>query len=396
MQSNETAPIIFDTKVFRSTMAGLIAGVPVIVQQGGTYSGKTFNILAALHQYVTIESEKPVEVSIVSCTVPHLKRGALRDFSNICMHLGGIETWRKSDNVFEMGKRPGFIEFFSADDDGKVRGGKRDILFVNEGNLINHERYRQLALRTRRTVIIDYNPVAEYWCHEHVLNRSDVLFKRSTYKDNPATPQKVIDDIERLKGIDEQLYRVYALGLTGRIKGLIFDKVELTDVFPAECKKQCYGLDFGFSNDPTAIVRFGELHGEIYTDEILYETGLTNQDISKRMKAAGLSRNDEIFADSAEPKSIEELRREGWNIRPTQKGPDSIRYGINLLKQYKINITKRSTNMDKERRNYRWKKDRDGKTLGVPVDAFNHALDALRYAATKKLKPASLRFASRP
>jgi len=373
-------------------MAGLLKGVPVIVQQGGTYSGKTFNILIALHQYLNVQRKNDrLVVSIVSCTVPHLKRGALRDFSEICAHLGGLDSWQKTDNTFKLGNS--LIEFFSADDDGKVRGGKRDVLFVNEGNLINHERYRQLAIRTRQTVIIDYNPVAEFWCHEHVLKRKDILFKRSTYRDNPATPQKVIDDIERLKEVDDQLYRVYALGLTGRIQGLVFERIELVNDFPDNAKKQCYGLDFGFTNDPTALVRFGELHGEIYADEVLYETGLTNQDISEKMRAAGIRKNAEIYADSAEPKSIEELRREGWNVRPARKGSDSIRYGINLLKQRKINITKRSTNMDKERRNYRWKEDRDGRPLDKPVDAYNHALDALRYAAVMKLRPGSLSFA---
>lgn len=394
MQSNETAPIIFDTKVFRSTIAGLIRKMPVIVHQGGTYSGKTFSILAAIHQYLDVEREgERLVTSVVSCTMPHLKRGALRDFQEITQHLGGFGSWQKSDNIFRIGG--GIIEFFSADDDGKVRGGKRDILFVNEGNLINYERYRQLAMRTRQTVIIDYNPVAEFWCHEHILKRQDILFKRSTYLDNPATPKKVIDDIERLKDIDPELYRIYALGLTGNIQGLIYSNFELVNEFPAECKRVCYGLDFGFSNDPTALVKFGYLHGEIFAEELIYETGLTNQDIARKFRELNIYQGAEIFADSAEPKSIEEIRREGFNIRPAQKGPDSIRHGINLIKQHKVNLTKSSTNMDKERRNYRWKEDRDGNATDKPIDAFNHGLDALRYAATMKLRPGGLSFAKR-
>lgn len=382
----------FDTKVFRSTMAGLLAGVPVIVHQGGTYSGKTFSVLAAVHQYLAIERARSKMIaSIVSCTIPHLKRGALRDWTTICDACGGLDTWQRSDNLFTIGSS--LVEFFSADDDGKVRGGKRDILFVNEGNLINFERYRQLAFRTRATVIIDYNPVSEFWLHEHIIRQPGVLFKRSTYHDNPTTPQKVKDDVERLKDIDEQLYRVYALGLTGRIQGLIYPHVELVDAFPDEARKTCYGLDFGFTNDPTALVRFGEHSGAIYADELIYETGMTNQDISRRMKDLGIRRDDEIFADAAEPKSIEELRRDGWNVRAAKKGPDSVRHGILLLKERPLRLTKRSVNMDKERRNYRYKTDKDGRSLNEPIDLFNHGMDALRYAASMKLTPGALRFA---
>lgn len=392
MQLNEVASAIeFDTKVFRSTMAGLLKGVPVIVHQGGTYSGKTFNILSALHQYLEVENpDSRLLASVVSCTMPHLKRGALRDWEYICSYLGGLETWNKTDHIFKIGSSK--VEFFSADDDGKVRGGKRDVLFVNEGNLINFERYRQLAIRTRATVIIDYNPVSEFWCHEHVLKQPGVLFKRSTYLDNPTTPDKVRRDIERLKDIDEQLYRVYALGLTGSVQGLIFTNTGLVDSFPQDAKKQCYGLDFGFTNDPTALVRFGELHGELWGEELIYETGLTNQDISAKLKALGIKRTDEIFAESAEPKSIEELRREKWNVKPAKKGQDSVRHGIDVLKQYKINITKASTNFDKERRNYRWKTDKDGNSLNIPIDLFNHCWDAFRYAATMKLAGGLLKF----
>lgn len=391
-QSIDAAPIVFKNKVLFATMTALVTGVPVLVHQGGAYSGKTYNILVSLHQYLSQEvRDRRMIVSVVACTFPHLRRGALRDFIDICGHLGGLDTYNKGESTFQIGAST--VEFFSADNDGKVRGSKRDLLFINEANLINFERYRQLAMRTRQTVIIDYNPVAEFWCHEHIIPRPDTVFKRTTYLDNPVVPDKVKQDIERLKDVDEQLYRVYALGLTGQASGVIYTNVELVDEFPDEAKKVCLGLDFGFSADPCALVLFGELHGEIYAEELLYETGLTNQDLSRRLRELGVSRNIEIFADSAEPKSIEEIRREGWNIRPAIKGADSVRHGIQLLRERKINITKSSLNLDKERRNYTWKTSPDGNPLPVPVDAFNHALDALRYAASAKLTKGFLRLA---
>lgn len=379
--------IVIDNIVFRSTTKGIIDRLPIIVQQGGTYSGKTYNILLALVVFAKYATEH-ILISVISCTVPHLKRGALRDFNDIlergCIH----HTWNKSDNIFVIGKCT--IEFFSADDDGKVRGGKRDILFINECNLINFERYQQLSIRTRQTVILDYNPVSEFWIHEHVLSRTDILFKRTTYKDNPKVPEKVVREIEALKNVDEQLYRVYALGLTGFITGLIFTNVEYVDQIPEGAKRRGFGLDWGFTNDPSTVIEFAQTSSGIFLNELMYETGLTNDDISGRLLEIGIKKTDEIIADSAEPKSIEDLRRKGWNIWPAVKGADSVKFGIDTLKEQKIHITKNSINMAKEQRNYRWKIDANGKTLNVPIDAFNHCWDASRYIAVWKLKGSRL------
>lgn len=371
---------IFDTVVFRSTTAGLLTGKPLIVQQGGTSSGKTYSIILALVMHM---QRKPgLRCSVVSCTLPHLKRGAIRDFFSITSMIGGLEKWNQTDCVGAI--KGGLIEFFSADNDGKLRGGKRDILFVNEANLISYEKYWQLSIRTGKTVIIDFNPVANFWFHTEVLpDASDILFKITTYRDNPRVPEKIVREIEALKNKDSNFYRVYGLGKTGNITGLVFPEFTLVDDFPAEAKKKAIGLDFGFTNDPTAAVQIGFLHGDLYLHELIYETGLTNLDISERLKQACITKRDEIYADSAEPKSIEELRRMGWNIRGASKR--DINFGIDLLRRYSLKVTKDSLNLAKELRNYSWKTDATGKRLNVPIDAFNHAIDSARYACIEKI-----------
>lgn len=382
-------PFTFDTKVVRSTMSGLLNDTPVIVQQGGTFSGKTFGVLLSIYLCASMAKE-PVVISIVGCTLPHLKRGALRDFVGICEELGGIESWNKTENTFTIGRAT--IEFFPADNNDKVRGGKRDYLFINEGNLINYERARQLMLRTKATAIIDYNPVSAFWVHAKILNRPDILFKRTTWKDNPSTPEKVIKDLARLKETDPMMYQVYAEGRTGRVQGVIFTNVEYAaDPFPKAAQRRSYGLDFGFSNDPTALVRFGTLSGKIHVEELIYETGLTNADIARKLKDMRISRSEEIIADSAEPKSIATLRRAGYNVRPSVKGPDSIRAGIALLKSWPIVVHTPCANLRREFDNYRWKEDNEGNYTARPIDDHNHALDALRYIASAKLRPPKFR-----
>ena len=374
---------VFETKVYRSTSYGLKHRSPLIIQQGGTYSGKTYSILLCLVSFLS-QSKKPLTVSVVSCTFPHLKRGALRDFADIAEKVGELTEWNKTDCTGKIGNST--IEFFSADNDGKVRGSKRDILFINEANLINYERYRQLSLRTRQTTILDYNPVSEFWLHSEVfpaLREQDYIFRRTTYLDNPRTPEKVMRDIESLKKTNEQLYNVYALGKTGYATGLIFPNITLVDTFPDEAKKQAYGLDFGFTNDPTAVIRMGIIHGQLYLKEMLYETGLTNPDISERLKQLGISKKAEIVADAAEPKSIEELRRMGWNIWPGTK--KEIKYGIDLMQRFNLCVTKDSLNLIKEFRNYAWKVDANNAPLNIPGDSWNHGIDAVRYSLIHKL-----------
>jgi phage terminase large subunit len=392
-QAAQDPELHFDTKVVRSTLAALVSGIPLLIHQGGTYSGKTFGIMLGLYLYLKETSESLI-VSVVSCTVPHLKRGALRDFETISTLISGLVYSNKSDHTFRVGNS--IIEFFSADDNGKVRGGKRDILFLNEGNLIPHERYRQLALRTKRTAIVDFNPVAQFWIHEEYLGRPGTVFKRTTYRDNPATPAKIIRELEILKETDPDFYRIYGLGYTGAIKGLVFPRTRTAQKFPDKPDRFGYGLDFGYSQDVTALVQLGTSRGELFGRELLYEVGLDNFELRDRLKELQISRKATIWADAADPKSIAELRKFGYNVRAAKKGPDSVKFGIGLLKRYPINLTFDSSNWRKEAINYKWAEDKDGNALNTPVDLYNHCWDAARYWAIESLpdiKPRGAKYA---
>lgn len=393
MDNTQGNELHFDTKVVRSTLAALVAGVDMLIHQGGTSSGKTFGIVLALFLYLRDTSESLI-VSVVSCTVPHLKRGALRDFEYIADQISGLVYSNKSDHTYRVGNS--IIEFFSADDNGKVRGGKRDLLFVNEANLIPFERYRQLALRTRRTAIIDFNPVAHFWAHTEYMGRPGVVFKRTTYLDNPATPEKTIRELNHIKETDPDFYRIYGLGYTGAIKGLVFPRVKTSQVFPEKADRFGYGLDFGYSQDVTALVQLGTFRGELFGKELLYEVGLDNFDLRDRLKELQIPRKAPIWADAADPKSIAELRKFGWNVKAAKKGPDSVKFGIGLLKRYPINLTFDSEHWRKEAINYKWAEDKDGNPLTVPVDLYNHCWDAARYWAIETLpdiKPRGAKYA---
>ena len=383
--------IFTDTRTINRTLAGLRAGIPLILQQGGSSSGKTFGNLYALltHLLYDRKAERLV-CSVVAETFPHLKKGAIRDFEVILEETGlfSLIKHNKTEQTFTL-PNGSIIEFFSADNQTKVRGPRRDILFINEANSISWDIYYQLNLRTKGTTILDWNPSGEFWLHEMLLpamKENEYLFTRTTYHDNPALGEKTIREIERLQDIDPTLYTIYGEGKTGKIQGLIFPSITYVAEMPERAKKRAFGLDFGFTNDPSVLVEGCELHGEVFGREVFYETGLTNDDICKRFEACGVKKTDEIFADAAEPKSIEEIRRKGWDIKAAAKGADSINFGIDLLKKYKINLTNDSTNARKEARNYKWRVDsKTGKPLNIPIDAFNHFWDAFRYYAVMNL-----------
>jgi phage terminase large subunit len=368
--------IHLNTKVFRSTTLALTDKIPYLIQQGGTSSGKTFNILLALFEYCLM-NEQALIVSIVAETFPVLKKGAIRDFDTILAMVNYDGGKNKSEYTYKIGKST--FEFFAVDNAGKAKSGKRDILFINECNHVDYEIVYQLALRTRQTVIYDYNPSAEFWLHTEFLPKKqpgEYLFKVTTYKDNPALEEKIVKDIEALP---PDLYRIYGEGKLGQISGLIFDNFDIVDEFPDNAKSTTYGLDFGFSRDPTAMVKVALFDNCIYVQELIYETGLTTDDIDNIMTELGVSKSVTIHADSSEPRLIHELYNKGWYIKGVTKGADSVRAGINKLKRFKICITRDSTNLIKEFRNYKWK-EKDGKSIGVPIDMWNHGVDALRYA----------------
>lgn len=341
----------------------------ITVNQGGTSSGKTFAILQAI--IVTAYNNDGCLISIVSESLPHLKRGAIRDFMLLLMDYGVYsERWHnKTDNSFLLGGSK--VEFFGADQPDKLRGARRDYLFINECNNIPKSAYDQLEVRTRKKIWLDYNPVSEFWVHEHILPQDGVKFIKSTYKDNPFLEPSIIKAIESRRELDPSWWQVYGLGEVGNIEGIVYRNWKPINEFPDECKWICMGLDFGYTNDPTALVRIGLKEGEIYLEELIYETGLTNTDITQRFKDLDIGKNIEIFADSAEPKAIETIRRAGYFIKPTEKGKDSIINGIDTVKQYKLNVTKSSVNLIKELRNYKWMEKGD-KTINKPIDRYNH------------------------
>ena len=291
------------------------------------------------------------------------------------------DRWNATDKIytFETGSR---IEFFSADQPEKLRGARRDRLFINECNNITLEAFEELEVRTKEFIYLDWNPTNEFWFYETVLKRTDVEHIILTYKDNEALSQDIINSIEQRRE-RKNWWKVYGLGQLGEVEGKIYKDWDIIDEIPKYARLERYGLDFGYSNDPTAIVAIYYYDGGYIWDEICYLKGLSNKQIADTLKNQHQAL---IIADSAEPKSIDEIKSYGLNIQPAEKGADSIRNGIQLVQEQKISITKRSLNIIKEYRNYLWETDKDGKILNVPEGIFNHSMDAGRYAMSSIIK----------
>jgi phage terminase large subunit len=358
----------------------------IVINQGGTSSGKTYAIEQVLF-CVAANIEKMV-ITVVGQDVPNLKAGALRDAASIhgasAALQAMVKNYNKTDRVFEF-HNGSLIEFKSYDNAQDAKSGKRDYLFVNEANGIPWDVYCELALRTRQKIFIDFNPNAAFWVHDHLVGKPGVQLIISDHRHNPFLSQQLRDKIESLKVVDEELWRVYARGLTGKISGLVLNNWKVADELPADAQLLAAGLDFGYTNDETGLVMVYKQDGALWVDEIFYETGLTNPDIAAKLAENDISKNTEIVADSAEPKSIEELRRMGWNISAAKKGPDSVKISIDILKRYELKITRRSVNLRHELSRYKWKTDRSGRVLNEPVDTWNHLIDPLRYVALNKL-----------
>ena len=309
----------------------------------------------------------------------------MRDFFDILkeFQLYSEDNHNKSSGEYRLNNN--LVEFISLDQPQKVRGRKRDLLFINEANELFWEDWQQLIFRTNGRIIIDYNPSDEFhWIYEKVKVRDDADFYITTYLDNPFLPDTIINEIERLKQTDANYWRVYGLGQVGKSVATIFD-VALCDNVPEHARHIGYGMDFGYTNDPTTLVSVFIHDTDMYIREMIYRTGMTNRDISNDLNRLQIGRREEIYADSAEPKSIDEIYRMGWNIKPATKGRDSINIGIDMLKRYRIYVTKDSTNTIKEFRNYKWKEDKNGNILNTPIDMFNHSIDATRYLVYNKL-----------
>lgn len=361
------------------------AGTRIVINQGGTSSGKTYAIL----QHLLIRAyEEPLHISVCSVTLGHLKKGALKDFIFILSQLGLYDekVHNKTNNTFHLGGS--FLEFFSLDQPGKARGPRRDILYVNECNLIPYETFNQLLLRTRKQAFIDYNPADEYhWIYDKLLPREDVTFIKSTFRDNPFLSAEVVKEIERLKETDPELWRIYGEGERGTNRNTIYPNWELCDSIPEGCDI-IYGLDFGYIN-PSALVRIGIKEKSAYCEEVYYQSYLTNaQRIEKARELLPTHEmRQPLYCDSAEPQDIEEFYKAGFNAKASNK---DVEKGINKMKEYKIFITRGSVNIQKEIKSYKWQEDKNGRILESPVKFNDHALDAIRYAVhTHELKKGS-------
>ena len=349
----------------------------VIVNQGGSSSGKTYSILQVLF---TKAIQNPIVITVVGESIPNLKAGALRDaldiYNNSEELRKRVADYNRTDRIFTF-INGSVMEFKSYETSQGAKSGKRDYLFINEAQGITYDIFNELYMRTRKQVYIDYNPNAEFWVHEQLLKDPNVKLFISDHRHNPFVAQKIRDKIEGLRFKDMELFKVYARGMTGKIEGLVFRNFDVVEEVPTGAELIGIGMDFGFTNDPTTVIKVFRFNGELYLDELIYETGLTNSDIARKLTQCGITKQMRIIADSAEPKSIEDLKRAGFNIDGATKGADSIRNSIDTLKQFKLNLSRRSVNTIKEFRNYKWV---EGKP-NVPVDFYNHSIDAIRYVA---------------
>ena len=353
------------------------------IHQGGSRSGKTFSILQHIVETCYHNEGAGAVITICRKTYPALRASVMRDFFDILEREGLYKPAQHNKSQGTYLLYGNLIEFISVDQPQKVRGRKRQFLFINEANELSLEEWRQLILRTTGRIIIDFNPSEEFhWIYDRVIGRDDSEFFQTTYKDNPYLEQSVVEEIERFKEVDENFWKVYGLGERGVNRSAVLTHWKQIKSIPEGFKLMNYGFDFGYTNAPSCIVAiYTDGHGFLL-DEICYATGLTNSAICQTMREAGIKRDDVIIADCAEPKSIDEIHGHGFNIHACRKGADSIRNGIDFLRSRPLMITERSLNGIKELRNYKYKEDKNGKILNTPVDAFNHFIDATRYAVT--------------
>lgn len=355
-----------------------------IVEQGGTRSGKTYNILIwIIFNYCTANRNKIITITRKS--FPALRGSVMRDFFEILDTHGLYDQNLHNRSNSEYTLFGNKIEFVSLDQPQKIRGRKRHLCFINEGNELTYEDFFQLNIRTIERMVIDYNPSDEFhWLYDDVVPRDDCDFHITTYQDNPFLDQALIAEIERLKEVDEVYWKVYGLGERAQNKSVIF-RFDVVKQVPENAKLIAYGLDFGYSNDPTALAEIYKHDDTLYFNELIYETGMTNNMIAQRMREYEIDRHVPVYADCAEPKAIDEIHKWGFNIKPTKKGGDSINMGIDVMRRFRLVWTEKSHNGHKEMRNYKWMEDKNGKMLNRPVDAYNHLIDAVRYGTYMSL-----------
>jgi phage terminase large subunit len=378
----------------------------IICLYGGSSSSKTISAL----QYLTMwgmESRTPLVLTVVGESVPVLKKSVIRDWQRVVM--GGMFERRRYNKLeltytFESGT---ILQFIPADDEARFFAMRHDLVMIDEAYNVSKGIFDQIEIRTRRQILLTWNPVSPFWATHLEDQRNDVSVIHATYKDNPYLEQSIIDALETRAATDPNFYRVFVLGKYGSLEGLIFKQFTHWDKCdalppPDERKRSIYVVDYGFTNDPSAVLELAYSDGEFWIDEIEYKPGLFNSDIHDLIKYRSLpedakAKDDapqtheefkriklstEVIADSAEPKSNAELKKMGLVVIPSVKGPDSVKFGIKTMQGFKMNVTKDSLNTIKEFRNYSWTKNRDGEYIGTPVDNWNHAIDAIRYGVT--------------
>lgn len=376
-------PKIQTTKVYAEIQGAIDGGYTTVSLQGSSRSSKTYNTLIWLIMYCLYRPH--TRLSIVRATLPAIKGSVFIDFKEILMRMLIYDERKlnKSDFTYQF-ENGSWVEFFSTDSEQKLRGRKRDVLFVNEANELSYIEWQQLKMRTTRFAVMDYNPSFsdDHWICEVNKDRRTYHFI-STYKDNPFLEQSIVDEIEGLRTKNPTLWQVYGLGLQAVIEGLIFKQVETVEVIPSAAKKVWTGMDFGFTNDPTAICDVALIDNDLYIDERCYRTQMLSGDIIRELKNG--ERRIKVISESADPRLIQEIYRAGVNIHPVQKFSGSVEAGINKMLEFNIKVTKRSINVIKEFRNYTYAQDKEGKWLNTPIDCYNHAIDAVRYVIMNEI-----------
>jgi phage terminase large subunit len=356
----------------------------ICILQGGTRSGKSYSVL----QWILVKalSEPNMVFSIVRKSFPSMRVSIMRDWVGILkdLEIWDEERWSATEHIYTF-DNGSMVEFMSIDSSEKRKGSSRDYLFVDEANELSREDWFQLFIRTRIKSIIAYNP--SFGTNNYIFTEiqthpeSDLYI--STFRDNPFLDKQIVEEIERLKEINPEYYKIYGMGLPGNNIGTIFS-INLIEEVPENAEFVAFGLDYGFTVDPTSLVAIWKRDRDLFIDELIYEKGMVTSDISQRLADLEVGR-EEIWADSAEPRLNEELYRLGFNVKGVRKGKDSIKLGIDLMMQYRLVVTKRSKNIVKEFGEYVWMVDKNGNFENIPVDYSNHSIDAIRYVVMERL-----------
>lgn len=392
------------TYLYTKTLQAIENGYPLIVHEGGSSSSKTYSTMQVFGSISFADPESVI--TVVGQDVPNLKKGPIRDFKNILVEepeMAHKFEYNKSERIYTNKETGSIIEFNSYDDEQDAKSGRRDYSFFNEANGIPFPIYDAIKIRTKKSSVIDFNPNARFWAHEKILpDKENRKWFKSTFRNNPYIDEKIKQDLLSYEPTPENIargtaneykWKVYGLGEVGRLEGLVFPNFEVTTDWPIQWKWRVFGLDFGFTNDPTAFVEIRYAHGNLYWKEWIYNTGLTNTSnneqrqpsIDGRLDRLNFPFDPKIIADSAEPKSIKELSDAGWKIEGAVKGKDSVVNGIDAIKRYPLYIHSDSKNLIEEFSSYTWEKDKDGNPTNKPIDKYNHGIDAGRYALSKRL-----------